>query len=235
MRSTSWWSARGIAPGTIAVHRDMNATADLCHSETLSEVGAVAAHHTNKGWVFRPFLEPPAVRRRPMPLTLFQTYMHDDHPGPPAMCREFLADFDGTFCNDEVLLQTLSLHAGDSGEHLIRSLRQPAHKADVFRYVYHYHYGGVYLDIKTAMRIPFTSLLDCMAKEWDLTQVRRSTELGHCQKGVTGALPREYKILAIGAKNDHIFQGIIYGQPRHPLMLRAINHAFILSKVANLE
>ena len=216
----------------------MNATADLCHSETLSEVGAVAAHHTNKGWVFRPFLEPPAVRRRPMPLTLFQTYMHDDHPGPPAMCREFLADFDGTFCNDEVLLQTLSLHAGDSGEHLIRSLRQPAHKADVFRYVYHYHYGGVYLDIKTvktAMRIPFTSLLDCMAKEWDLTQVRRSTELGHCQKGVTGALPREYKILAIGAKNDHTFQGIIYGQPRHPLMLREINHAFILSKVANLE
>ena len=45
-------------------------------------------------------------------------------------------------------------------------------------------------------------------------------------------------ILAIGVKNDHIFQGIIYGQPRHPLMLRAINHAFsksILSKVANLE
>ena len=112
----------------------------------------------------------------------------------------------------------------------MRSLRQPAHKADVSRYVYHYHYGGLCLDIKIAMRIP-----GFMAKEWDLTQVRRSTELGHCQKGVTGALPREYKILAIGAKNDHIFQGIIYGQPRHPLMLREINHAFILSKVANLE
>ena len=80
--------------------------------------------------------------------------------------------------------------------------------------------------------------LDCMAKEWDLTQVRRSTELGHCPKWVTGALPKEYMILAIGVKNDHIFQGIIYGQPRHPLMLRAINHAFsksILSKVASLE
>ena len=72
------------------VHREMNATADLCQSETLSEVEAVAARHTNKGWVFRPFLEPPAFRRSPMPLTLFQTDMHDDHPGPPAMCGEFL-------------------------------------------------------------------------------------------------------------------------------------------------
>ena len=53
-----------------------------------------------------------------------------------------------------------------------------------------------------------------------------------------GALPREYVMLSIGIKNDHIFQGIIYGQPRDPLMLRAINHAFsksVLSKVANLE
>ena len=123
------------------VHSEMNATADLCHSETLSEVEAVAARHTNKGWVFRPFLEPPAVRRRPMPLTLFRTYMHDDHPGPPAMCREFLADFDRTFATTRSCFRLSSLHAGD-------------HKADVSRYVYHYHYGGLCLDIKIAMRIP---------------------------------------------------------------------------------
>ena len=91
-----------------------------------------------------------------MPCTVFQTYMHDDHPGPPQMCREFLADFERTLCNDEVLLQTLSLHAGECGENLIRSLRQPARKADVFRYAYHYHYGGLYLDIKIALRIPFS-------------------------------------------------------------------------------
>ena len=36
------------------VHKEMNATADLCQSETLSEIGAVAAHPTNKGWVLRP-------------------------------------------------------------------------------------------------------------------------------------------------------------------------------------
>ena len=61
---------------------------------------------------------------------------------------------------------------------------------------------------------------------------------GFCPEGVTGALPKEYMIMAIGVKGDHIFQGTIYGQPRHLLMLAAVNHAFsktILSKVANLE
>ncbi|CAE7224477.1 MEE40 [Symbiodinium microadriaticum] len=39
-------------------------------------------------------------------------------------------------------------------------------------------------------------------------------------------------------KRDHIFQGIIYGQPKHPLFMRAIAHAFskeIFTKIANLE
>ena len=121
-----------------------------------------------------------------MPKTLFQTYMHDDHP-------EFLADFERTFCNDDVLLETLVLHAGDSGAHLIRNLRQPAHKADVFRYIHHYHYGGLYLDIKIALRIPLSSVLSCMAKEWDNVQVRRSTELGLLpRRGDGGTAQRVY-------------------------------------------
>ena len=37
------WNSTG---GT--VHSEMNATADLCRSETLSEIGSVAARHTNK-------------------------------------------------------------------------------------------------------------------------------------------------------------------------------------------
>ena len=44
--------------------------------------------------------------------------------------------------------------------------------------------------------------------------------------------------MAIGIKKDHIFQGIIYGQPRHPLFMHAIAHAFskeIFAKIANLE
>ena len=44
--------------------------------------------------------------------------------------------------------------------------------------------------------------------------------------------------MAIGIKKDHIFQGIIYGQPKHPLFMRAIAHAFskdIFARIANLE
>ena len=33
-------------------------------------------------------------------------------------------------------------------------------------------------------------------------------------------------VMAIGVKADHIFQGIIYGKPRHPLLRQAIQHAF---------
>ena len=214
------------------VHREMNATADLCRAETRSEIGSVAARHTHKGWVFRRYLEPDALADKPMPKTLFQTYMHDDHEGPPSMCREFLPDFERTFCNDEVLLNTLHLHAGAGGTHLIKNLRQPAHKADVFRYVYHYIHGGLYLDIKIALRIPFSSLA------WPENGIRPKFSAATNLATTQTALPKEYMIMAIGVKGDHIFQGIIYGQPRHPLMLAAINHAFsksILSRVANLE
>ncbi|CAE7610774.1 unnamed protein product, partial [Symbiodinium sp. KB8] len=53
-----------------------------------------------------------------------------------------------------------------------------------------------------------------------------------------GKLPPEFLPMAIGVKRDHIFQGIIYGQPRHPLFMRAIAHAFskeIMDKIANLD
>ncbi|CAE7249958.1 unnamed protein product [Symbiodinium sp. KB8] len=53
-----------------------------------------------------------------------------------------------------------------------------------------------------------------------------------------GKLPPEFLLMAIGIRRDYIFQGIIYGLPKHPLFMRAIAHAFskqIFTKVANLE
>ena len=44
--------------------------------------------------------------------------------------------------------------------------------------------------------------------------------------------------MAIGVKADHIFQGIIYGKPHHPLLRQAIQHAFgrqVFAAKANLE
>ena len=44
--------------------------------------------------------------------------------------------------------------------------------------------------------------------------------------------------MAMGLKQDHIFQNIIYGRPYHPLIRMAIQHAFggnVLMKVARIE
>ena len=126
------------------VHQEMHATAELCRAKSLRELGSIAARHTHKPWVLRKFLEPDAMDR-PMPLTAFQTYIHDDKPEPREVFKDRLPEFKRTFCNDEDLFTTLTLHAGDHGAHLCTNLKQPAHRADIFRYIYHYTHGGLYI------------------------------------------------------------------------------------------
>ena len=218
------------------VHQEMHATAELCRAKTLRELGSIAARHTHKPWVLRQFFEPEASDR-PMPLTAFQTYIHDDKPEPRAVFKERLPEFKRTFCNDEDLLTTLTLHAGEHGAHLCTNLKQPAHRADIFRYIYHYTHGGLYIDIKFGFKVQFAHLMEILATDWGLAQKQQCLErgLGPTQEG---KLPPEFLLMAIGIKKDHIFQGIIYGQPRHPLFMRAIAHAFskeIFAKIANLE
>ncbi|CAE7450992.1 unnamed protein product [Symbiodinium microadriaticum] len=218
------------------VHQEMHATAELCQARTLQEIGSIAARHSHKPRVLRRFLEPEAMDR-PMPRTAFQTYIHDDMPGPREIFKERLPDFKRTFCNDEALFTTLTLHAGEHGAHLCVNLRQPAHRADIFRYIYHYTHGGLYIDIKFGFKVNFDYLLEIMARDWGLAQKEQCQErgLGPTQEG---KLPSEFLLMAIGIKKDHIFQGIIYGQPKHPLFMRAIAHAFskdIFAKIANLE
>ena len=175
---------------------------------------------------------------RPMPRTAFQTYIHDDMPGPRDIFKQRLPEFQRTFCNDEALFTTLTLHAGEHGAHLCTNLKQPAHRADIFRYIYHYTHGGLYIDIKFGFKVNFDYLMEIMARDWGLAQQELCQErgLGPTQEG---KLPSEFLLMAIGIKRDHMFQGIIYGQPnKHPLFMRAIAHAFskdIFSKIANLE
>ena len=45
---------------------------------------------------------------------------------------------------------------------------------------------------------------------------------GRIQSCPAGQLPDEFMVMAIGVKQDHIFQGIIYGKPSHPLLRQAI-------------
>ncbi|CAE7252291.1 unnamed protein product [Symbiodinium sp. CCMP2456] len=186
------------------VHQEMHATAELCRATIVSELGSLAARHTQKPWALRRYLEPLAMKRE-MPRHLFQTYIHDDHPGPREMCDTQFQGF--RFFNDADLENVVRNHAGSIGLNLIQRLTQPAHRADVFRYIQHY-----------------TTRDEC----WKLG----------LPESPAGQLPSEYLLMGIGQRGDHIFQGIIYGQPKHPLLLQAIKHSFsrrILSCIANRE
>ena len=114
-----------------------------------------------------------------MPRTVFQTYIHDDNPGPREICAQFLPDFERTFCNDGVLLTTMSLHAGTFGSDICTNRKQPAHSADVLRYIYHYNnHGGLYMDIKFALRVKFDRLLQLIAQDWDSVHNEESEQRG---------------------------------------------------------
>ena len=97
------WNVKGDS-----VHQEMHATAELCQAKTLQEVGSIAARHSHKPWILRRYLEPGA-KDRSMPKTAFQTYIHDDTPGPREVFKNLLSDFERTFCNDEDLFTTLTL------------------------------------------------------------------------------------------------------------------------------
>ncbi|OLP96509.1 Myosin-12 [Symbiodinium microadriaticum] len=124
--------------------------------------------------------------------TAFQTYIHGDKKGPREIFRDFLPDFERTFCNDEALFTTFTLHAG---------------------------YHGTYT----------TTAMEACTLTSSLLFGSRLT-LSYATDPGGGLGP--------SASRRIIFQGVIYGQPRHPLFMRAIAHAFskeVMSKVANLE
>ncbi|CAE7506315.1 unnamed protein product, partial [Symbiodinium pilosum] len=137
------------------------------------------------------------------------------------MCRRHMPEMTRTFCDDEDIRQTLLDHAGKYSKDLSNVLQSPAHRADLFRYVYLYEHGGLYLDIKCSLRMQFDELRSCLAEEWGTAQSYAHSALGHCPSP-PGQLPKDYMVMAIGNRGDHIFHGIIYCRPRHPLVVEAI-------------
>ena len=137
------------------------------------------------------------------------------------MCANYLPELTRTFCDDEAVRQTLLDHAADYSRDLYNALQSPAHRADLFRYIYLYEHGGLYLDIKCSLRMSFKTLLSHLAEEWGAAQVNAQHALGHCPTQA-GQLPNDYILMAIGNRGDRVFQGIIWCRPRHPLLLEAL-------------
>ena len=123
------WNVKGDGPSR-----------DACYGRALpgENVAGGGLH-----WILRRLLEPGAMER-PKPKTAFQTYIHDDMKGT--------RDFERTFCNDEALFTTLTLHAGVHGAHLCSNLKH------IFRYIYHYNHGGLYFDIKFGFKVTVDTL-----------------------------------------------------------------------------
>ena len=146
-------------------------------------------------------------------------------------------EFRRRFCDDQVLRNTLRELAGTFGTALLDKLKQPAHRADIFRYVYHFKHGGLSLGIKRGFVEPWQQVLKYMAADWSTAHSSAAHRAGYNPVPV-GQLPEEFMVMAIGVKADHIFQGIIYGKPQHPLLRQAIQHAFgrqVFAVKANLE
>lgn len=76
-----------------------------------------------------------------------------------------------------------------------KSLRKGAHKADLFRYCYLYHNGGIYLDIKTILIKPINEIFT----------------------------NDNFLYTCIDIADKNIYQGIIAVYPRHPLIGNLIN------------
>ena len=201
-------------------HREMLATRELCLAETVGDLLAAALRASRSMWSLR-YSFGEISEDQPFPQGVMQTYMHDSKPEPSQMCRRHMPEMTRTFCDDEDIRQTLLDHAGKYSKDLSNVLQSPAHRADLFRYVYLYEHGGLYLDIKCSLRMQFDELRSCLAEEWGTAQSYAHSALGHCPSP-PGQLPKDYMVMAIGNRGDHIFHGIIYCRPRHPLVVEAI-------------
>ena len=111
-----------------------------------------------------------------------------------------------------------------------------------------YEHGGVYLDMKIAVLQPLHGLLlekqdelaerikgqaqasERMETEQDQVQAESSKGQAHAQERPSKPECLPFFLAAIGANDDHIFQGAIVCPKRHPLMMEALLDASLTDK-----
>ena len=206
----------------------MLATRDLVDAVILRATLLAACYHTAGSAHVAQLIGGPLLGQ-PFPRRLVQTYIHDNMPGPGQMHRACLGSFERVFVDDAGQLETVKSLTGNVGHRLYAAFKANAHRADIFRYVDHYLRGGLYLDIKTALLEPLERIQEGILAEFkaDASLIAHAANLyGWDPAALAASGPPDYFMTAIGEGKDHIFQGILLGRPRHPLMLAALHHCF---------
>ena len=152
-----------------------------------------------------------AWKAREIPLVILQTYggPNSSIPLSRLLPSELTRGFTRRLFDDEACLEYLRSHrisniSTEEVLHAYLSLGSPAHRADLWRYCILYNEGGIYVDIKTAIKAPLTTIFASRRDKFTWYTV-----LG-----------------ASGGRNRDVFNGLIATPPRNPIMLKEIR--FIL-------
>jgi len=141
----------------------------------------------------RDFDEPQNITNE-IPKLIHQTYYSKDKvPNKVAEnIRQFAPDFKRKFYDDADIKQFLRKYFHPDVEAKFISLKEGAHKADLFRYCVLYIEGGVYMDIKTELIKPISSYFP----ENSISTVISRTPK-EIYQGIIAASPRQQLFLAL--------------------------------------
>ena len=117
--------------------------------------------------------------------------------------KKYTPDYELLIYDDNEIIQFFKDHYSDSERYInLFNKLQGAHKADLWRYCVLYHYGGVYLDVKTELIKPLNEIFVDDNKLYTVYDFRN---------------------------NITLFQSIISSPPKNPIFLDLIDHILNIS------
>ena len=197
----------------------------LCETQTWSEfLWACSAHSSKKrAWAKT------AQALDLAPPKLFQTN-REDRPQAAANKAQFTQGLERHFVGDAECVADIQSLGGSALLARYESFQQPAHRADLWRYIRLWKEGGSYLDQDGVAAAVEHNLEEIYAEGERCLEGHRVAQ----SSGQRVAPPTEVRalsqvphlLLSIGQNRKHIFQGNIWhASAKHPLLARAVGHA----------
>jgi len=120
---------------------------------------------------------------REIPRIIHQTY-HDKSKIPKKIftnIQTFAPEYKHIIYDDEQCEKFISIHFNPKVLQTFRLLKVGAHKADLFRYCILYIHGGIYLDIKTELITPLSTIIN---SDSNLTYLVLNFQKDHIYNGI---------------------------------------------------